>query len=328
MALRGPDEGSSSHYMATAKLLASPEFRVRISAGRSDAPETIRELLASQLLSQTGCVPTFFERQVFADATFMMTEYVGGRTLEALVKERSARANKHPAVPLQQALPLMMDLLRGIQSMEHLSIVHGDLSEANVYLVDGDRRAVITNFHHACLQDTADERLDCAVKEGSLPKGSELRQAPETRETSGGTAGNVWQLGLVFARMMFGGDVPTEATVLEKMSTADMAKLAASVMKDGSSGEVRERVREVIQRHFSISQAEGFERLQGEYEDVLNILVGMLAKDSGGQLRALLSMVEGVRRENGPEVPRRGSPDNLAGFGLAELGFRRESVQP
>lgn len=139
------------HFYCLAELCRGPE--VQIMAGRSDMPETVRELLVSQLLSQTGCVPTFFERQVFPDATFMMTEHVGSRTLQALVQERSLRANGGPAVPLKQALPLMIDLLRGLQSMEHLSIVHGDLTEGNVYLVDGDRRAVITSFQHACLKE-------------------------------------------------------------------------------------------------------------------------------------------------------------------------------
>jgi len=306
------DETMPSYYTASANMLAAPGVKVQLSAAPADAPGTLRALLVSQLLSQTGSVPTFFERQHYPDATFMLTEDVGNRKLEALIAERSPPADSGPAVPLEQSLPLMIDLLRVLESMEHLRIVHCGLSEANIHLVDGDKHAVVTGLHDACLQDSMDARLRCSGVMHA-PAGAEFRQAPETPAgRAGGVPSNVWQAGLVFARMLFGGEVVTEAVVLKHMRPQDIAKLANSAWraKDGddesdSAWEVQEEMRKIIKQHFSIREVEGFQRLGEKYADVLEVLEGMLQKrpDDRWSAERARGAMELIALERGVAVP-------------------------
>lgn len=69
-------------------------------------------------------------------------------------------------------------------------------------------------------------------------------------------ANNVWQLGLIFAKMVF-GVLPTEHAAAQAMSAETARRL------DTTPGG-REIIRDFVRSHFSLYDTPGFERLSGE----------------------------------------------------------------
>jgi len=99
-------------------------------------------------------------------------------------------------------------------------------------------------------------------------------------------ASNVWQLGLVFARLIFGGDVPTKRC-------AEGA--------DDRTAEGRSWIRESIRDDFRIHLDPAYIAMYQGHGDVLRLLHGMLQRDETLRLTAkdALRMARGAAISRG-----------------------------
>jgi len=115
-----------------------------------------------------------------------------------------------PFMPLRESLALLADLLRGVESLNSKRVVHLDLAGGTaISLVPdatGERHAVIRELgQSACIIGPTDKALSC--KYFAEPAGSAASRAPEHRAISN----NVWQAGLIFAKMCLGAYPTDEA---------------------------------------------------------------------------------------------------------------------
>lgn len=238
---------------------------VKFGMWQTRDPATKRHLRISQMLSDAGIVPQIFDVRTYKDQTFVLTESPGTRTLASLISdwERQGTLAGAPVVPLGQALPLMVDMLEGLAVMESLGVVHGDLTEANIYLLDdAPELTLFDDFRSACVANSADDEISCRGLADTLC-GSAFRHAPEAVDgVPSHVSDNVWQLGLVFANLLLG----------DFLTTWQDRQL------DDGTAVGRQGIRVAMRRDFSIWEP-GFAKLDKEYGDVLRIVAGMLEKD-------------------------------------------------
>eukprot|EP00429_Kryptoperidinium_foliaceum_P076154 CAMPEP_0176223864 /NCGR_PEP_ID=MMETSP0121_2-20121125/20963_1 /TAXON_ID=160619 /ORGANISM="Kryptoperidinium foliaceum, Strain CCMP 1326" /LENGTH=298 /DNA_ID=CAMNT_0017563109 /DNA_START=1 /DNA_END=895 /DNA_ORIENTATION=- len=223
-----------------------------------------RQIRLSEILSGSGVVPRVLDVHTYHEATFVLTESPGTRTLASIISEweRRGASPRETSVPIDQALRLMLNMLRGLDVMEHYGVAHGDLTESNIYVME-DNRTLIDDFRSACIVGSTDEETSCAGLAGTLC-GSAFRHAPEMKDgIPSRLENNIWQLGLVFARLLLGDIVP-------QWAKRDF---------DDSTGQGRRHIREFTYRHFSIWDDAEFKRLYPAHSDVLRIVAGMLEPD-------------------------------------------------
>jgi len=131
--------------------------------------------------------------------------------------------------------------------------------------------------------------------------GSAFRQPPEG--AGGADAANVWQLGLVFARLLFGGELATKWEAV--LQAPDL---------DDRSAEGREVIERVVREHFAIQELPGFKRLSEEHSDLRDIVVSMLAKspDQRATSEQALGAVTDAAKQRGIDLPAPRQPSELA----------------
>lgn len=266
----GGDREESSYYIGRAHLASDPTQAVDFAARRTEAPETLRELHMARLLKGTGAVPALLDSQVYPEVTFILTEAAGGKSLAGLIEDAEIKPDRKggdPVIPAAASLKLMSGLLRGLQALEQLDVVHGGLGEEEIFVVDG--QPVFTNLRATCLDDSTDALLGCAASASEFG-GSAFRHAPEmTSDHPSGMSNNVWRLGLVFARMLLGGDVVTSRTF----------SLFPAGGPEESTPEGRANIRRIVRKYFRLDESPGYEDLRRAHADLAGILDGMLHKD-------------------------------------------------
>jgi len=304
----GPDD-DGIEMVGLAKLGAANPVRVGISAWRTGHPSTIRQARISRHLSHAAVMPRPWARLVCGDTTFVMTESPEARTLETLIEEIEASQPSMvgPIMPIRTALPLMIDMLRGAVELEELGVAHGNLCEATIHLVDGDTHTVIPDLRSACIAHASGDAVSCAGLARAF-HGSAYRHAPEMKDgLPHDVTCNVWQLGLVFSRMLFGGVLPTQWFV---------SNVAPGLNDSSVLG--RLQIREVIREQFKFNISPATIRLFS-HGDILGLLAGMLEKDPELRFTAKDALRYAIRvaKDRGlPERPNRtpaGRPQFLTG---------------
>lgn len=261
------NDGGARHpyYVGQARLASKPSRSVSFAAMPTGEPETDREIAIAKLLGSTGFAPEVLETAAFDEVTFLVTESPGTEQLGAVLARHAPRGE---ALPVGEAVTLMADLLQSLKVLERVGIVHGDLTEEHIYVVDYGAHAMITDFRHACM---GSGELGCGVGDDDELVGSAFRQAPEMKgERASNVANDVWQLGLVFARMLFGGEVTTASQLKRSMS---LDKL------DDSTRAGRERIRETVRETFSVKDALAAKELPADRSDLVEVVEGMLEKN-------------------------------------------------
>jgi len=309
----GAERPTRHHYSGFARLAAKPLIEVAFNAMPSGAIATERHASALQLLSPSGYVPGLIETRNFPDATFLLTESVGDHTLEALLQSRFIRyaftRRTGPVMPLAESLPIMADLLRGVIAMEEAGIVLGEFSEHAIHVMGGVGRggggvhAVVTDFQSARFAEGNRQSAHFADLNEAAPTGCALRDAPESEEGRPSDAANsVWQLGLIFARMMIGGGLPTQDALARWNEQADT-----------HTAEGRQRIRGAIRQRFSIEDALGFQDMAEEHGDVLRIVSQMLQRAPASRCSAgqALGAVTRAAQERGVAIPSPRQPQAL-----------------
>jgi len=259
-------EGHGPFLVGRARLAAEWSHKVIISAWRPGDLGCARHNHMSQLMGFSGFVPKIYEYHHVPEATYILSEVVGVRNLESFISECSYRkpSDWDLNVPLQKAVPLMIDMLKGLQVMENFGMAIGDLSEHSIHLVEDDSHAVLVDLSSAGLLHGVDD--DLSARKINVSYGSAYRHAPEMLDgRPNAVSNNVWQLGLVFARMMAGNEVPTVPEVRRSVENPDDTTEAG-----------RREIRETIRTKFSIRHAPGFGHLAARHRELMRILEGML----------------------------------------------------
>ncbi|SEF77764.1 Serine/threonine protein kinase [Bryocella elongata] len=147
------------------------------------------------------------------DVLFVSMELVHGNTLAAYLKERGLL---EPA----EALPLLRQILAGVDAAHQVGVLHRDLKPANILLElarDGSLRAAISDFGLAWNLNSSGDSL--ASGTGPMVIGTPEFMSPEQIEGRTLTpASDLYSLGLVIHRMItgvnvFAGDTPLLAAL-------------------------------------------------------------------------------------------------------------------
>lgn len=290
-------------YSGFATLMADADARVAFAARPTAEPSAFRHWFVSNLLSSSGLVPQLFESQTYSQQTFLLTEWPGSQTLETILQSRTMKRHTfgrlQPTMSLGECLPVMVDLLRVVVSLEEAGVVLGQFSEETIYvtgLASDDTHALMTDFQSAHI-------LKGALMNEVAPTGSALRDAPEMEEGRlASAASSIWQLGLIFARMLLGGDVPTRAVVERWLGMPDM-----------STPEGRKQIRDVIRQRFAVEEEAGFGQMGEEYADVLRIVSQMLHGEPAERWTSqqALDAIRCVALDRGVAIP---SPRQVKGL--------------
>jgi eukaryotic-like serine/threonine-protein kinase len=197
--------GMATVYRARHKLVDRPcAVKVMNPALASD-PTTRerfrREAKSAQTLAHPNVIEIFDQGETPEGTTYIVMELLAGRTLGELTEAGP--------VPLPRALPIMIQISRGIARAHDLGVVHRDLKPENIFIVgrpDGTDLVKILDFGIA--RSRGDTRLTNAGELFGTPQ----YLAPE--RIAGGEAGpsvDLYALGVIFFEMAT-GKLPFEAS--------------------------------------------------------------------------------------------------------------------
>ncbi len=164
-----------------------------------------REAKSAKKLAHPNVIDIFDEGDTGDGTSFMVMELLDGEPLDAMV-------SRGP-VPLQRALPIMIQVSRGIARAHDLEVIHRDLKPENIFIGkrdDGSDLVKLLDFGIA--RSMQDSRLTGVGEVFGTPQ----YMAPE-RITSidAGASQDLYALGVIFFEMVTGtlpfeaNDVPT-----------------------------------------------------------------------------------------------------------------------
>mmetsp|Transcript_56343 Transcript_56343/g.163441 ORF Transcript_56343/g.163441 Transcript_56343/m.163441 type:complete len:437 (+) Transcript_56343:99-1409(+) len=299
--------GEGKQFVGFARVTSTGQS-VTIRALSRDAPATIRDVKFSSLLSNTGVAPAVFDVKEYDDTVYLLAESPGTRNLENFILQVWVQTGTQPTMPVRAVLPLMVDLARALVTLERFGITHGDLVEDNIYVVDQDRHALITDFDCSCMESHGDgQQLAC----DSCKSVSAFHSAPEMEDgTPTGVENNVWQMGLIFARMML-GETPTRSQAASWFPAGEL---------DDQTVAGQQMIRARIRQRFAIDSLPSFMRLSKEHPNLAEILAGMLETDAhqrwtatrvlAGLLQAARDLDVTVPESRKPQPPPDASVDS------------------
>jgi serine/threonine protein kinase len=172
-----------------------------------------REIKAARLVTSRNVCRTFdIGYHPLAEGgtvIFVTMEYLQGETLLDWLR-------KQPPLTLDQAMPLVRQMVSGLEAIHEKGVIHRDFKSANVMLVEerGGLRAVITDFGLARLNDPGPD--SAGMTRGGM--GSPDYMAPEQVEGKEPTAAtDVYALGVVVYEMLTGNRPYTADNVQQLM---------------------------------------------------------------------------------------------------------------
>ena len=170
-------------------------------AGDADGSEVALWLQEARSVSRLNHpnIVQVYEADVEAGQAYLVFEYVDGKTLSELIRERGAWA---PA----QAVPLMIDVLDGLAAAHEAGIVHRDLKPANI-IVDRSGRGRVMDFGIAARAQPAQETP--AVERGWGTPGYMSPEAAVGAQPS--AVMDVFSATLVLAEMLCGHRLVNES---------------------------------------------------------------------------------------------------------------------
>ena len=198
--------GMATVYRARHKLVDRPCAVKIMNPALASDPTTRerfrREAKSAQTLAHPNVIEIFDQGETPEGTTYIVMELLDGKTLAEL-------AAAGP-VPLPRALPIMIQMCRGIARAHDLGVVHRDLKPENIFIVrkafDGTDLVKVLDFGIA--KSRGDTRLTNAGELFGTPQ----YLAPE--RITGGEAGpsvDLYALGVIFFEMAT-GKLPFEAS--------------------------------------------------------------------------------------------------------------------
>jgi len=198
--------GMATVYRARHKLVDRPcAVKVMNPALASD-PTTRerfrREAKSAQTLAHPNVIEIFDQGETPEGTTYIVMELLAGQTLAGLIDAGP--------VPLPRALPVMIQISRGIARAHDLGVVHRDLKPENIFIVRRpfDGRDLVKILDFGIAKSRGDTRLTNAGELFGTPQ----YLAPE--RITGGAAGpsvDLYALGVLFFEMAT-GQLPFEAS--------------------------------------------------------------------------------------------------------------------
>jgi serine/threonine protein kinase len=196
--------GMATVYRARHKLVDRP-CAIKVMSRGLAADATVRERFrreakSTQILAHPNVIEIFDHGETGDGTPYMVMELLDGQTLAELLQSGP--------LPPARAIPIMIQLARGIARAHDLGVVHRDLKPENVFIcrrVDGSDLVKILDFGIA--RSRADPRLTGAGELFGTPQ----YIAPE--RASAGEAGpsvDLYALGVMFYEMAT-GKLPFEA---------------------------------------------------------------------------------------------------------------------
>mmetsp|Transcript_56968 Transcript_56968/g.165088 ORF Transcript_56968/g.165088 Transcript_56968/m.165088 type:complete len:492 (-) Transcript_56968:128-1603(-) len=209
-------------------------------------------------------------------------------------------------MPLEESLPVLVDILRGVRDLEDAGIIHASLTPLSV-VMDDDDRALIRDLCFACLHHDGEPSLRCDVFQDQRNRvvGSLLFQSPEVEDGKPtGPENHVWSVGIMFAHMCL-GYIPTKRAVMMNMHPEERNGEIAL-----SDPRYRENIRGVLRNSFSIESDPSYSFL---HAGVRRVLSGMLAKRVGARWSTskCLKEVEKLAKASGVSLPEARKPPSL-----------------
>lgn len=110
------------------------DCRVAIKVMDSKDVETHNEIRMMKLLRLSGNVVTYLASEEFSDSTYMLMPAADG-TLAKYISGLGKAGRRE--MPLDDSLPILIDLLRGIRDLNEMHVVHCALTEEKVLLKEG-----------------------------------------------------------------------------------------------------------------------------------------------------------------------------------------------
>ncbi len=174
-----------------------------------------------------------YEADIQDRQPYLVFEYIAGRALDQVIEERGA-------LPPQEAVALMMDVLDAVAVAHHAGVVHRDLKPSNV-LVDTAGHARVMDFGIAArIKDSADKGPDALVC-GTLGYLS-----PEAaRGDPPSAAMDIFSAGLVLAELISGKRLVQEKDPYRAIYRVVNEQLT---LPEGLSPAVDDRLRAIVLR--------------------------------------------------------------------------------
>jgi WD40 repeat protein len=171
-----------------------------------------REVCAAAKLHHPNIV-TAFDAEQAGDTHFLVMEYVAGRSLARLLKERGP-------LPVQEACDYVRQAALGLQHAHERGMVHRDVKPDNLMLTP-DRTVKVLDFGLAAL--TA-ERDACSLTESNVIMGTPDYMAPEQAEDvrKADSRADVYSLGCTLYHLLTGRiPYPADTSLLKILAHRD-----------------------------------------------------------------------------------------------------------
>lgn len=163
-----------------------------------------REAMAAGKLNHLNIARVFDFGQTEDGSLYMVMELLHGKSLDVLLKQRGA-------LPMDEALPIFIQLCEGLDFAHSVGIVHRDLKPANVFVSKGQVK--IFDFGVAKF-----ENLDQSLTTTRDLIGSPLYVSPEqARRDPSDLRADIYSLGCLMYEVLTGETPFQGATVLETL---------------------------------------------------------------------------------------------------------------
>lgn len=207
---------------------------MRPNAGSDDAAvgQWLQEARNVGRVKHPNIVPVY-EADIHDRQPYLVFEYIAGRALDQVIHERGA-------LPPQEAVALMLDVLDAVAVAHNAGVVHRDLKPSNV-LVDASGHARVMDFGIAArIKDSTDKGPDALVC------GTIGYLSPEAAKGDAPTTGmDVFSAGLVLAEMLTGKRLVQEKDPYRAMYRVINEQLA---LPEEISAAVDDRLRAIVLR--------------------------------------------------------------------------------
>jgi len=163
-----------------------------------------REAMAAGKLNHLNIARVFDFGQTEDGSSYMVMELLHGKSLDVLLKQRGS-------LPLNEALPIFIQLCEGLNFAHSVGIVHRDLKPANVFVSKGQVK--IFDFGVAKF-----ENVDQSLTTTRDLIGSPLYVSPEqARRDNSDLRADIYSLGCLMFEVLTGETPFQGATVLETL---------------------------------------------------------------------------------------------------------------